>query len=102
MRPGEEHQAAKKALRRGNARRRSYILLCCAKMISFCVSCFGQCCRYFTSNNAYMVTETINGEPPAFRGEKQKFFPLIVSGDYRLCSVSGPGSFSDRDDLGWN
>jgi hypothetical protein len=28
MRPGEEHQAAKKALRRGNARRRCYDLLC--------------------------------------------------------------------------
>ncbi len=27
MRPGEEHQAAKEALRRGNARRRSYDLL---------------------------------------------------------------------------
>jgi len=50
------------------------VSFCCAKLIGFCPAWFGLRCRYFTSENAYMVTGTINGGL-LFSGGAAEVFP---------------------------
>jgi len=81
MRPGEEHLAAKKALRRGNARRRCYVLcLKNVRFLSFLVRAVlpvvhEQECVYGYRNDQWGNS--------CFQGEMQKSSPEIDTGDKR-------------------
>jgi len=80
MRPGEEHQAAKKALRRGNARRRCYVCLKNVRFLSFLVRAvlpvvYQQECVYGYRNDQWGNS--------CFQGEMQKSSPEIDTGDKR-------------------